>query len=88
MKHEEIVLEYIAKAMKYAILERKYSVNRLSLESGVSRTIITKILKGENYEMNSIIRVMRILQIHLEISLMSPDNNIHTMAGQSPPSKN
>ena len=67
--------------------DRHYGINQLERESGVSKTIIYKILRGKNYEITSLIKIMRILEVHLEMSLMDADNNIHTMGGEKP-SKN
>jgi predicted transcriptional regulator len=75
----------IGEAIAFAIKERGYTKDRLAQESGVSKTIIYKVLRGQNYEINAIVRIMRVLQMHLEMSLMSADNNVHTMTGNKPP---
>lgn len=83
-EYEQTALKRIGSAMAIAMKERGYGKDSLASESGVSKTIIYKILRGENYEITSLIRVMRVLQIHIELSLMSADNNIHTMGGNAP----
>lgn len=83
-EYEKTVLQLFAKAIKMAIEERKTNISQLSIKSGVSRSNIYKILNGQNYEIIPLIKIMRILQIHLEFSLMSADNNIHTMGGGKP----
>lgn len=83
-EYESTALQLIGKAMVTAMKERGYGKDLLARESGVSKTIIYKILRGENYEITSLIRVMRVLQIHIELSLMGADNNIHTMGGNKP----
>lgn len=80
-EYEEIALKKIGEDMQYAMKERRISLYRLEKESGVSKTIIYKILRGQGYEIKSLIRIMRVLQIHLEISLLSAENNNLTMSG-------
>lgn len=83
-EYETHVLSLIGKAMKGAMIDRKITVTQLEKQSGVSKMIIYKIFDGKNYEITSLIRVMRILQIHLELSLMSETKNIYTMGGDKP----
>tara|TARA_R110001599_G_scaffold332511_1_gene547973 strand:- start:22255 stop:22518 length:264 start_codon:yes stop_codon:yes gene_type:complete len=84
MEYEQIALKQIGKFIESAMKDRAFGINKLERQSQVSKTIIYKIIRGENYEITSLIRVMRCLQIHLEMSLMSADNNIHTMGGNKP----
>lgn len=84
MNYEDVVLQKIGEAIGICIKDRGYSMNQLARDSSVSKPIIYKILKGEGYEIKSLIRVMRVLQVHLEMSLMSETNNIHTMGGNKP----
>jgi predicted transcriptional regulator len=84
MTYEEIALEKIGKAIDICMKERKINIQQLETLSGVSRTIIYKILRGQSYQISSLIRVMRYLQVHIELSLMSEDNNIMTMGGHKP----
>ena len=78
-EYEEIALKKIGEAMRYALKERGMSINRLERESGVNKVIIYKIFRGQGYEIKSLIRIMRVLQIHIEMSLLSAENNIWTM---------
>ena len=80
-------LKRIGQAVEYAMKERGYNISTLSEASGVARNSIYKIIRGENYAITILIEVLRILQVHIEMSLMTADNNIHTMAGNKP-SKN
>lgn len=84
MEYEQVARAQIGKFINQAIKDRGFNKDSLERASGVSKTIIYKIIKGENYEITSLIRVMRCLQIHLEMSLMSADNNIHAMVGNKP----
>lgn len=79
MEYEQHARELIGNAIAHCMKERNMGKERLERESGVSKTIIYKILRGDNYEITSLIRVMRILQVHIELSLMSGDNNVITM---------
>ena len=83
-EYEKHTLELIGKAVEYAMKERGINKTKLEKLSGVSRTIIYKIIRGEGYEITSLIRVLRHLQVHIEMSLMSEENNIHTMGGIKP----
>ena len=83
-EYEDIALGQLGEAMRYAIKERGISINELERVSGVSKTIIYKILRGQGYQIKSLIRIMRHLQIHLEMSLMDEQKNIHTMGGNKP----
>jgi len=78
-KYGKTALRPIAEFMKEAITERGLSLRELSRQSTVSRTIINKILAGENYEITSLIKVLRVLNIHLQFQLMSEDNNVMTI---------
>lgn len=80
-EYEKTVLELFAKAMKMAMKERKIGVNELCEKAGISKTIFYRIMNGESYTIVSLIKIMRILKIHLEFSLMSAENNILTMDG-------
>lgn len=84
MNYEELALKKIGEAVSFAMKERKKSFYQLAAESGVSRTIIYKIVNGEGYEIKSLIRLLAVLQVHLEMSLLGPDNNVFTMAGKPP----
>jgi predicted transcriptional regulator len=84
MEYEKTALIQIGKFIDEAITERGFNYSTLEKASGVSRTIIYKIVRGENYEIGSLIKVMRYLQIHIEMSLMSAENNIFTMGGNKP----
>jgi len=77
MTYEEIALEAIAKAIEIAMDERKLTKTDLERKSGVSRTIIYKILRKRSgtYDIVSLVRVMRQLQIHIDFSLMDETNN-------------
>jgi len=84
MKYEDVAKQKMGEFLADALKERGMSINRLEKESSVSKTIIYKVLRGENYEINSLLRIMGKLQIHLEFSLMSADNNVLTMGDQKP----
>uniref|UniRef100_UPI0040484D69 helix-turn-helix domain-containing protein n=1 Tax=Roseivirga sp. TaxID=1964215 RepID=UPI0040484D69 len=76
MTYEQIALQKIGEAIQIAIKERNISINQLERDSLVSKTIIYKVLKGQNYEITSLIKIMRHLNMHLEFSLMSAKENI------------
>lgn len=76
MEYEQIVREKIGEAIQYAMTERKMNMSELERRSGVSRTIIYKIVKGGQYQIDGLIKVMRHLNIHLDLSLMDSDNNV------------
>jgi DNA-binding phage protein len=76
MTYEEIIRQKIGEFITIAMKEREIGLNKLQELSGVNRTIIYKIKRGENYEINSLIKIMRILNIHLEFQLLDADNNI------------
>lgn len=87
MKYEDLALQKIGEAIQMAVDDRHFSLAKLERESGVSKTILYKIIRGQGYEIRSLVRVMRALQIHMELSLMSEENNIFTQISQKP-SKN
>ena len=84
MKYEKEALKKFSSAIRMGLDKRKMSIRELSKRSGVSRTIIYKVLNAENYEIRVFIKLCRVLQIHIEFSLMSAGNNIHTMGGDKP----
>jgi predicted transcriptional regulator len=83
-EYTEEALKRIGQGIKIMMNDRGYGINALERDSGVSKTIIYKILRGENYEIGSLIKVMRFLKVHLEMSLMEADNNVFTMGGNKP----
>lgn len=80
-KYDKAVLKLFSDGIKMAMEEREIGLNELYQKAGVSKNSLYKVLRGENYEITVLIKVMRVLQIHLEFSLMSADNNVHTMGG-------
>ena len=84
-EYTKAALELFGKSIELGIEERKTNINALSKASDVSRTIIYKILEGsDTYSIESYIKLARTLQIHIEFSMMSATNNIHTMTGNKP----
>ena len=84
-EYTKAALELFGKSIELGIEERKTNINALSKASGVSRTIIYKIIEGtDTYSIDSYIKLARILKIHIDFSLMSADNNIHTSTGNKP----
>ena len=56
---------------------------------GVTRQTIAKIESGiDTYSVDNLFTYMRTLQVHIELSELTADNNIHTMGGAEPPSPN
>jgi len=80
-EYNKEALKRIGQGVEYAMKERGYNISTLSEASGVARNSIYKIIRGDNYAITILIEVMRILQVHIEMSLMSAENNIHTMDG-------
>ena len=83
-EYEKTVLTLFAEGVRMAMQERGIGINELTEKTGVSKNSIYKVLRAENYEITILIKIMRILQIHLEFSLMDWDNNIYTMTGDKP----
>jgi len=84
-KYTKEALELFGASIQMAIDERKINISELAEKSGVSRSTLYAILRAEKtYSIDSYIKVARVLQIHIEFSLMSADNNIHTMGGHKP----
>lgn len=78
-------LELFGESINLGIEERKTNVSELSRITGLSRTTIIAIRDGtKTYGIDSYIKLASALQIHIEFSMMSIDNNIHTMGGNKP----
>jgi predicted transcriptional regulator len=82
--YEKLALSLFSEAIKMGMEEREIGINKLAELTELSKNSIYKVLRGENYEITVLIKIMRQLKIHLEFSLMSESNNIHTMGGDSP----
>jgi predicted transcriptional regulator len=77
-EYETTVLELIGKGIQATMHERKIGINKLTELTGLSKNSIYKVLRGENYEINVLIKIMRQLQLHIELSLLEWGNNIYT----------
>lgn len=84
-KYTKQALKLFGESIKLGIEERGTNPHALSKMAGVSRSTIYAMMSGDKtYSIDSYIKVARILQIHIEFSLMSADNNIHTMGKNKP----
>ena len=57
--------EEISKFINQSINDSRQSINQIEKDSGVSKTIIYKILRGENYNIDSLNK----LCVHLGVSI-------------------
>lgn len=48
-------------------IKRKGSIREFSRQIGMSRTLIYAILRGENYEIDSLMKVLKELNLKIEI---------------------
>jgi transcriptional regulator with XRE-family HTH domain len=83
-QYEDAVLGLLGKSIDFMLEERQMTLQRLSELSGVSRNSINKVRRGDNYNIGILIRLWRVLQVHIEISAMDANNNIHSMIGGGP----
>lgn len=60
-------LEQIAASVKDAIAKEKTTITQVERDSGVSKTIIYKIIRAGNYEVQSLLRVIDVLNIDIEL---------------------
>jgi DNA-binding phage protein len=71
MKTEQTIIEHelskIGAEVLNRMLEKKWSVSMLSHQSGVHRSVIYKIIKGEGYTISSFAAVIHALDMNLEI---------------------
>ena len=79
----ELARKLFGESIKIGMEARKIGINQLSEKSGVRKHLIYKVLRGENYNINTYLQVARVLQIHIEFSLMSAENNVHTMGNDN-----
>lgn len=84
-EYTQKALELFGESIKMGMKERGTNVNALSKMTGLSRTTVYAVVNGsDSYNIESYIKLARALQIHIEFSMMSADNNIHTMGGDKP----
>lgn len=84
MEYTSQVKKIIGQFFRELIDERNLVIEQITRETGLSKTIIYAIINGKGYTMDSLVKLCRHLQIHIEFSEMSADNNIHTMTGNKP----
>lgn len=80
-KYLKLARELFGESLKMAMEEREIGVNELDRLSGVRKRQIYKVLHGESFNIDTYLKLARVLQIHIEFSAMSAENNIHTMGG-------
>lgn len=61
MEYEQQMRKSIGESIEHLMIENGYGKDRLQKESGVSKTIIYKILRGQNYEIISLIKIIHTL---------------------------
>ena len=66
----ETELKKIGKEIEAGIKGSEISINGLEKMSGVSKTIIYKILRGENYEIRGLLKVCNVLNIDIDFDRM------------------
>lgn len=78
----------IGEQMQRAIETRGMSKSEISRATGLSRATIDRILAGRSDSLESLIKMSRVLQLHVEASLMEWDNTVHTMISKTKPRLN
>lgn len=76
--------QLFGQSIKMAMEDRSVGINQLSELSGVNKQQIYRVLNGEGFNIDTYIILARFLQIHIEFSTMSAENNIHTMGDHKP----
>jgi transcriptional regulator with XRE-family HTH domain len=85
----KIAKEKMGLALKQVRQERGFSLDKAVELSGLGKNVIHSIETGTaNYTIESFIRYMQILDVHLELMAKDEAHNVIAMAEGKPPSKN
>lgn len=77
MQYENTVRQKIGQAMTIAIKDRGFTKEHVAEQAGISKMSLYAVLNGQsNYNIDTLIKIMRIVQVHIDISLLDADNNI------------
>ena len=84
-EHTLFATERVAEFLKELMAERGISMYALIKETGLSKEIVYNILRIQgrkrDYSFGSILTIMRALGVHIELSELNNDNNIHKLSG-------
>ena len=82
-QYSEIALKKIGEGVKIMIKARKIPIEHLAAQSGISKQVIYNIINGKDYQISSLIKIFRILKVHIDFSLMDSKNNIIAQSGDN-----
>lgn len=80
--------EKIAEYLRETMEEKGMSIYKMAEITGLSKPTLYNVFRTQNskkdYSFGTLLTIMRALNLHLELSQMSPTNNIHTMGNNTP----
>lgn len=88
MKNENEYLEMarslFGQSIKMVMEERNIGFNQLVRLSGVNKQQLSAVLYGKPFHIDTYLKLARVLQVHIEFSAMSAENNVTAMSGDKP----